>query len=171
MSNTKSKGAPLVPYDLELRMTILDENIAVDGIIPPHRQPIAPMGRAQHLAHMMYEEDDLDLDGAGATGAIVLPTLPRGVKFTITRTMIQLLNLKGKFRGTAGDDANQHLMNFVGICKSQEIRGVSRASMRLRLFPLSLTGEVTNWLNEMPIGSIRTWIELKEDFLERFFPK
>ncbi|XP_015169534.1 uncharacterized protein [Solanum tuberosum] len=42
----------------------------------------------------MYEEHDVDLDGAGATGAIVLPALPPGVKFTITSTMIQLLNLK-----------------------------------------------------------------------------
>uniref|UniRef100_M1DMX4 Integrase core domain containing protein n=1 Tax=Solanum tuberosum TaxID=4113 RepID=M1DMX4_SOLTU len=43
---------------------------------------------------MTYEEDDADLDGVGATGAIVLPTLPPGVKFTITSTMIQRLNLK-----------------------------------------------------------------------------
>ena len=84
----------------------VEENIAVDEIIPPHRQPIAPRGRAQHPAHMMYDEDDADLDGVGATGAIVLPALPPGVKFTITSTMIQLLNLKGMFRGAAGDYAN-----------------------------------------------------------------
>ncbi|KAK4707200.1 hypothetical protein R3W88_033252 [Solanum pinnatisectum] len=64
---------------------------------------------------MMYEEDDADFNGAGATGAIVLPALPPGVKFTITSAMIQLLNLKGMFRGVTGDDANQHLMNFVAI--------------------------------------------------------
>ena len=63
---------------------------------------------------MMYEEDDADLDGARA---IVLPALPLGIKFTITSTMIQLLNLKGMFRGAVGYDANQHLMNFVAICK------------------------------------------------------
>ncbi|KAH0698455.1 hypothetical protein KY284_012670 [Solanum tuberosum] len=95
----------------------VDENIAVDGIIPPHRQPIAPRGRVQPPAHMMYEKDDLDLDGAGATRAIVLHALPLGVKFTITSTMIQLLILKGMFRGAAGDDANQYLMNFLAICK------------------------------------------------------
>ncbi|KAH0706084.1 hypothetical protein KY285_010616 [Solanum tuberosum] len=82
----------------------VDENIAVDGIIPPHRQPIAPRGRAQPPAHMMYEEDDLDLYGVGATGAILLPALPPGVKFTITSTMIKLLNLKCLFGGGAGDD-------------------------------------------------------------------
>ncbi|XP_049364346.1 uncharacterized protein LOC125829127 [Solanum verrucosum] len=43
--------------------------------------------------------------------------------------------------------------------------------MRLRLFALSLTGEASNWLNEMPDDSIRTWNKLKEAFLERFFPE
>ncbi|XP_049349268.1 uncharacterized protein LOC125813838 [Solanum verrucosum] len=132
---------------------------------------MAPRVRAQHPAHMMYDKDDADLDGTGATGAIVLHALPPGVKFTITSTMIQLLNLKGMFRGAAGDDANQHLMNFVAICKSQEIPGVNQTIMRLRLFPLPLTGEATNWLNEMPDDSIRIWNELKEAFLERFFPE
>ncbi|KAH0635968.1 hypothetical protein KY289_035883 [Solanum tuberosum] len=85
---------------------VVEEHIGVDEIVPPHRQPLTPRGRAQHPAHLMYKEDNLDLDGAGATGAIVLPTLPPGVKFTITSNMIQLLNLKGMFRGAAGDDAN-----------------------------------------------------------------
>ncbi|XP_049375590.1 uncharacterized protein LOC125840657 [Solanum verrucosum] len=43
--------------------------------------------------------------------------------------------------------------------------------MRLRLFSLSLTGEATNWLNELPDDSIRTWAEPKEALLERFFPE
>ncbi|KAH0773845.1 hypothetical protein KY290_010982 [Solanum tuberosum] len=57
---------------------VVDENRGVDGLIPPQRQPIAPRGRAQHPAHMMYDEDDADLDGAGSTGAIVLPALSPG---------------------------------------------------------------------------------------------
>ncbi|KAK4718009.1 hypothetical protein R3W88_016347 [Solanum pinnatisectum] len=74
---------------------------------------------------MMYDEDEADLDGVGATRAILLPALPSIVNFTITSTMIQLLNLKGMFSGAAGDDAKQHLMNFVVICNSQEIPRVS----------------------------------------------
>ncbi|KAK4713592.1 hypothetical protein R3W88_019499 [Solanum pinnatisectum] len=97
---------------------VVEENIGVDELIPPHHQPLAQRGRPQHPTHMMYEEDDLDLDGAGVIGAIVLPVLPLGVKFTITSTMIQLFNLKGMLRGATGDDANQHLMNFVAIYKS-----------------------------------------------------
>ena len=88
----------------------------IDDVIPPHRPHVAQKGRVQHRAHMTYNEDNADLDGAGATRAIVLPALPPGVKFTITSTIIQSLNLKGMFRGEACDDANQHLMNFVGMC-------------------------------------------------------
>ncbi|KAH0679304.1 hypothetical protein KY284_020389 [Solanum tuberosum] len=111
---------------------VVDENRGVDGLIPPQRQPIAPRGRAQHPAHMMYDEDNADLDGAGATRAIVLLALPPGVKFTITSTMIQLLNLKGMFRGAAGDDANQHLMNFVAIfCGGSFMRKPFAESMQL----------------------------------------
>ncbi|KAK4717873.1 hypothetical protein R3W88_016211 [Solanum pinnatisectum] len=126
MPNTGSKEAQLLPYDPEVQRTlrkmqnaginqpkVVDENRGVEGVVHPQRQPIALRGRAQHPAHMMYEEDDVDLDRARATGAIVLPALPPGVKFTITSTMIQLLNLKGMFRPAIGDDANQHLMNFV----------------------------------------------------------
>ena len=42
-----------------------------DYVIPPHRPPIAQMGKVHHQAHMMYEEDDDDLDGARSTRALV----------------------------------------------------------------------------------------------------
>ncbi|KAK4707406.1 hypothetical protein R3W88_033052 [Solanum pinnatisectum] len=156
MPNTRSKGAPLIPYNPELRKTIckmvntheleaqrqrlgldaettargaqqnavndpprvVGEQVEVEEIVPPQHQPIATRGRAPQQPHIVLEEDDLDLDGVEANQAIVLPVLPPGVKFTITITIIQLLNLKGMFRGATSDDANEHLMNFVAICKS-----------------------------------------------------
>ncbi|KAH0707898.1 hypothetical protein KY290_011723 [Solanum tuberosum] len=83
---------------------VVDKNPGVEEIAPPYRQQLAPRGRAQQPAQMMFEEDDLDLDGARATRAIVLHVLPPDM-----------------FRGAIGDDANLHLTNFVAICKSQEI--------------------------------------------------
>lgn len=50
-----------------------------------------------YFKYLGYENDDVDIDGAGTTGAIVLPSFPHGVKFTITSTMLQMLNLKGLF--------------------------------------------------------------------------
>lgn len=44
------------------QLRVVDENR--EGVIPPQRQLIVRRGRAQHLAHMIYEEDDIDLDFA-----------------------------------------------------------------------------------------------------------
>ncbi|XP_015087107.1 histone-lysine N-methyltransferase ASHH1-like [Solanum pennellii] len=65
---------------------------------------------------MIYEEDGADLVEAIASGDIMLPTLPPGVKFTMTSTMIHLLNLKAMYKGTASDDENPYLMNSLTIC-------------------------------------------------------
>ena len=54
-------------------------------------------------------------------GAIVLPTQPPSVKFTITSTTTQLLNVKGMYRGATDDDANKHLINFEVVHKSQDL--------------------------------------------------
>ncbi|KAH0737921.1 hypothetical protein KY290_036626 [Solanum tuberosum] len=74
---------------------VVVDNRGEEGVAHPQRQLIAQRCKAQHPTHMMYEEDDANLDEAGATGAIVLHALPPSVKFIITSTMIQLLNLKG----------------------------------------------------------------------------
>lgn len=41
--------------------------------------------------------------------------LTQVVKFGITSAIIQLLNPKGVFAGLPNDNANMHIMNFVGI--------------------------------------------------------
>ncbi|PHT34449.1 hypothetical protein CQW23_26249 [Capsicum baccatum] len=43
-------------------------------------------------------------------------------------------------------------------------------AIRLRLFPLSVSGEANLWLNGLTPDSITNWRQLKDAFLERFFP-
>ncbi|PHT31520.1 hypothetical protein CQW23_27857 [Capsicum baccatum] len=90
-----------------------------------------------------FDDDDDDLDGAGATGAIIPPPLLPGAKFNITSTMIQLLQLEGLFGGLASDNPNMHQINFISKCKSFDNPGVGQNAIRLRLFSLSLSGETT----------------------------
>lgn len=84
--------------------------------------------------------------------------------------MIQLLHLKGLFSGLLRDDLNRYLVNFVTICKSFNNPGVGKNTIHLYLFSLSLSREATLWLNQLTLDSITYWRQLKEAFLERFFP-
>ncbi|PHT48550.1 Translocase of chloroplast 34, chloroplastic [Capsicum baccatum] len=63
-----------------------------------------------------------------------------------------------------------HLINFISTCNSFDNPGVGQNAIRLRLFPLSLSGEATLWLNGLTPDSITNWRQLKDAFLERFFP-
>lgn len=119
--------------------------------------------------NLAHEDNDGNLESLGAIRSIVLPLLPFGVKFTIMSIMLQMLNLKGLFSEAASKDANQHLMNFIAICKSSEVPGVSQAAICLHLFPLSHYGEAIKWLNKLLHDSITYWRELRKVFLERFF--
>ncbi|PHT45173.1 hypothetical protein CQW23_14331 [Capsicum baccatum] len=92
---------------------------------PANRRDCQARFRPERRAMQIpFDDDDDDLDGAGATGAIILPPLAPGANFNITSTMIQLLKLKGLFSGLAGDNPNMHLINFISTCKSFDNPGV-----------------------------------------------
>lgn len=60
-------------------------------------------------------DDNVDLDGVGAIGVIVLPHLDPRTKFNIISTIIQLLNSKGLFGGSSGDDPKNTFGQLINI--------------------------------------------------------
>ncbi|PHT32793.1 Mediator of RNA polymerase II transcription subunit 31 [Capsicum baccatum] len=79
-----------------------DEDLGDEELLNPrHTTEVAtPMQRRDRQARLRpdrravqisFDDDDDDLDEAGATGTIILPPLAPGAKFNITSTMIQLL--------------------------------------------------------------------------------
>ncbi|XP_076949774.1 uncharacterized protein LOC143622546 [Bidens hawaiensis] len=73
------------------------------------------------------------------------------------------------FHGVENEDAPGHLNKFTRICNTFNIANVTRASICLHLFPFSLEGRASSWLENLPPGSITTWDELQAEFLKKKF--
>jgi hypothetical protein len=70
-----------------------------------------------------------------------------------------------KFDGKAGEDPNNHVMNFHLWCSSNSLMD---DSIRLRLFQRTLTGAAAKWYIELPRGFFLDFNTLAMDFLTHY---
>ncbi|KAK2375093.1 hypothetical protein QL285_076007 [Trifolium repens] len=77
---------------------------------------------------------------------------------------------ENQFDGRINNDPWDHLLKFSKTCQIQKVPYiVTEDQKKLRLFTFSLTGPAKDWLQCLPRGSIATWKELEDKFLEMFF--
>ena len=78
-----------------------------------------------------------------APSANQVPTGPEvntgGENFEIKTGLITMVQTS-PFYGKANEDASTHLQQFLELCSTFVIKGVSQDAIRLHLFPLSLLG-------------------------------
>ncbi|KAK8924214.1 hypothetical protein KSP39_PZI019126 [Platanthera zijinensis] len=108
-----------------------------------------------------------NLDDTGSS--IVRPPIANN-NFEIKSSIIQMIQNSVQFDGLPDEDPNTHLCNFLEICDTFKINGVTDDAIRLRLFPFSLRTKAKQWLGSLPRGSITTWAEMTEKFLTKYFP-
>jgi hypothetical protein len=87
--------------------------------------------------------------------------------FELKPALINMVQ-QSPFRGKASKDANAHLQDFLEICSTFTIRGVSQDAVRLRLFPFSLFVKAKQWFffNKEVVS---TWEKCSNAFLTKFF--
>nr|XP_043639352.1 uncharacterized protein LOC122610425 [Erigeron canadensis] len=77
---------------------------------------------------------------------------------------------KNQFDGVAKWDPYDHVEKFEKVCRLFKYGETQMPLVKLELFPLSLTGEAANWYKNLDDNIFETWEELREGFIERFFP-
>ncbi|CAL8174985.1 unnamed protein product [Prunus armeniaca] len=100
-------------------------------------------------------------------GCITYPAVEEGSTFEIKHHMLSILPT---FHGLSTDDPNMHIAEFLMGCKNILVKGFSAESIKLRLFPYTLKDQARRWLLTLPSGSISTWNQLSEKFLNKYYP-
>ena len=92
----------------------------------------------------------------------------RGKNFEIKMGLIMMVQAS-LFCGKANEDASTHLQQFLELCSTFVINGVSQDAIRLRLFPFSLLGRAKQWFYANK-AAVDTWDKCAKAFLSKFFP-
>ncbi|GKC02837.1 retrovirus-related pol polyprotein from transposon TNT 1-94 [Tanacetum coccineum] len=88
-----------------------------------------------------------------------------------TRTDYGLGELQeNTFSGSDNEDANEHIEKVLEIVDLFHVPNITMDQLMLQVFPISLTGAVSHWLRNEPTGSIKTWEDLKNKFLNKYCP-
>jgi Retrotransposon gag protein len=136
----------------------------------------------QPLIHLTIEEatqkaesnENRPLKGFAAPKAIEIQlgyTVPNVAanNFELKPALLNMLS-QHMFNGLAHEDPNQHLAMFEELCNTVNINGVEPEAIKLRAFSFSLGDKVKNWLRSLDTGTIRTWAQMSDVFLSKYFP-
>ncbi|GJZ74951.1 hypothetical protein Tco_0639416 [Tanacetum coccineum] len=74
------------------------------------------------------------------------------------------------FSGSDLEDVNEHIEKVMDIVDLFHVPNTTQDQIMLRVFHMSLTGAASRWLINEPSGSIKTWVELKTKFLNKYCP-
>ena len=101
--------------------------------------------------------------------SIVRPDV-QATNISYPHSFIQLIQ-GNLFHVLPNKDPYAHLATYIEICNTVEIAGVPKDAIRLNLFSFSLAGEAKRWLHTFKGNSLRTWDEVVEKFLKKYFLK
>jgi len=113
-------------------------------------------------------------DYSSSTAPQFFPSIERpkvqAQTITYPPSLIQLIQ-NNMFHGLPNENPYAHLATYIEICNTIRLAGVPEDAIRLSLFSFSLFGEAKRWLHSFKGNSLKTWDEVVEKFLKKYFPE
>nr|GEX13759.1 reverse transcriptase domain-containing protein [Tanacetum cinerariifolium] len=104
----------------------------------------------------------------GYAEAIMVPSF-LAEQFELKHSFINMMTSDQFFR-LEKDNPHDHIRWFNKITSTIKYKDVPNSSIKLMLFPFSLTGAARRWLEKEPPRFILTWEDLVSKFINEFFP-
>ncbi|KAI3827051.1 hypothetical protein L1987_01113 [Smallanthus sonchifolius] len=105
----------------------------------------------------------------GARSSITRPTISNTNSWQIPSHVMNTIIHATQFHGLEDEDAPGHLSRFARICDTFNITGVSKDALYLCLFPFSLSGRASTWLDTLPDNYITTRKDLEAKFFKKYY--
>ena len=165
--NRKKKEAELLSLDLEIKRTLTrlrklkiteQEDMGDNTQEATLNRPNASQRTMEDLWRPVIRED------YSAMGAPVVDANNFELKLALI-TMVQ----QNQFTRHPYEDPNVHMGRFLRMANTVKMNGVRSDVIKLKLFPFSLRDIAAAWFESLPYGSINTWEEIVEAYMERFF--
>ncbi|GKE24167.1 hypothetical protein Tco_1435679 [Tanacetum coccineum] len=124
--------------------------------------PILDINYFCYFLDILKNYNPMDDEPMLAADCVVAPTLGSAItisettnEFTIKGNHLTLV--KGnQFDGRLKTDPQKHIHKFLEICDIFKYKDTKNETVRLMMFPLSLTDESKTWLDELNEGTIDT---------------
>ncbi|GKE02109.1 reverse transcriptase domain-containing protein [Tanacetum coccineum] len=164
----RNLGEPSSLFDFEEVMSIPHNNQGPPPAGPPPPNGPPPVVRPNGPAPRSMEE--LCQPSINGRGGPIAPIPIQATDFGLRHHMIQQVQNTCQFHGLPGDDANRHIDKFLEVTQHMKQNGVFDDSLRLSLFPYSLTHHATAWYDRLPRNSIHSLDDMMRKFLSKYFP-
>ncbi|GJS10632.1 reverse transcriptase domain-containing protein [Tanacetum coccineum] len=89
--------------------------------------------------------------------------------FVINSTHLNMIR-ENKFDGYLRADPHDHICEFLAICNMLRYGETQSEAVKLMIFPLFLFDEAKTCFNKLNEDSIKSWEQMRKDFINKFFP-
>ena len=178
MHNTRRSGKEKLSYVPELTKFEKSNRKQTKGKSKDKAQTIEPIKMADDMDNNRVSNDQADnrvlldtsMPGLGGTQRSITRPSINSNNFKIKPSLIQMIQNTVQFFGMSKEDPNDHIAEFLELCDTIKMNGVTEDALRLRLFPFTLKDKAKIWLKTQPAGSFTTWDDLAKAFLAKYFP-